>query len=100
MMRIVTPNTTYRAQGVRLAKRPGSLRGKTVGFLDGWGCREADGSYGMYPLMRELKRLLEEQHGITQSLWYKKSNVAQRAPAEQIDALIGQADVVINGEAA
>jgi len=100
MIRVVVPNTRYREQGVRLAARPASLKGKTVGFLDGWGCRQPDGSYSMYPLMRELKKLLETQHGIVQTLWYKKANVAQRAPREQLDALLGGADVVINGEAA
>src|SRR3972149_6408129 len=38
-MKIVTPSTTHRAQGIRLAQRPSSLRGRTGGFLGGRGRR-------------------------------------------------------------
>ncbi len=99
-MRILLPATTYRSAGVRLAPRPESLRGKTVGFLDGWGQLHADGSIRMYPLMRELQALLEERYAIGRTIWLKKANFAQRAPQAQIAELSGAADVVINGEAA
>ncbi len=99
-MKVVLPNTTYRAEGVRLAPRPPSLRGKRVGFLDGWGRREEDGSYAMYPLMEELKSLLKERHGVGEVIWLKKPSISKPAPKEQIADLLNGADVVINGEAA
>ena len=99
-MRILIPNTQYRAHGIRLATRPNSLRGKTIGFLDGWGYREQDGAITMYPLMRELKVLLAKRMEVSKFVWLKKPNVAKRAPVEQIRELTTTSDVVINGEAA
>lgn len=99
-MKLVVPHTTYRAEGVRLAPRPPSLAGKTVGFLDGWGRRTEDGSYAMYPLMEELRKLLEERHGTGDVIWRKKPSISKPAPKEQIDELLTRADVIINGEAA
>ena len=99
-VKILVPDTQYRKQGLRLAARPDSLAGATIGFLDGWGFREADGTTTMYPLMRELQRLLKERLGIADIIWQKKGNVAQRAPAAQLDALAARSLVVINGEAA
>jgi hypothetical protein len=99
-MKIVVPHTTYRTDGIHLAPRVPSLRGKTVGFLDGWGRREEDGSYAMYPLMEALKVLLEERYGIGATVWLKKPSIAKPAPKEQITELATKADVIINGEAA
>jgi hypothetical protein len=99
-MRIVLPNITYRAAGVRLAPRPPSLTGKRLGFLDGWGRRREDGSTGMYPLMEALGTLLTERHGIGEVIWLKKPSISKPAPKEQITELVSRADVVINGEAA
>lgn len=99
-MKVVLPHTTYRAGGVRLAPRPATLRGKVVGFLDGWGRREEDGSYAMYPLMEELRALLRDRHGIGETLWFKKPSISKPAPKEQIAELVGRADVIVNGEAA
>lgn len=99
-MRIVLPQPTYRSEGMRLAPRPGTLTGKVIGFLDGWGRREEDGSFRMYPLMEELKNLLEERYRVAGTLWLKKPSISKPAPKEQIAELVARADVVINGEAA
>jgi hypothetical protein len=99
-MNLVLPHTTYRAPGVRLAQRPASLKGKTVGFLDGWGRREEDGSFAMYPLMEELRTLLLEGHDVAGTIWIRKPSISKPAPKEQIADLVARADVVINGEAA
>ncbi len=99
-MKILIPSTQYRGEGIRLASRPNSLRGKTIGFLDGWGFREADGTISMYPLMRELKAILVERYEVAKFVWLKKANVAQRAPNAQIARLVSESHVVINGEAA
>jgi hypothetical protein len=99
-MQIVIPNTVFQGPGNRLAARPASLAGLTVGFLDGWGFREADGTISMYPLMRELTPLLTTRAGVADTIWQKKKNVAQRAPMEQLRELAERCSVVINGEAA
>lgn len=99
-MQIVLPNTQFQGLGNRLAKRPASLAGATVGFLDGWGSREADGRITMYPLMRELKELLAARAGVADVVWHKKKNIAQRAPKAQLQELADRCAVVINGEAA
>jgi len=99
-MRIVLPYTMYRTAGLRLAPRPSTLTGKVIGFLDGWGRREEDGSFRMYPLMGELKDLLERRHQVVSALWLKKPSISKPAPKEQIAELVAKADVVINGEAA
>lgn len=98
-MKLVVPNTKWREAGLRLAARPATLKDKVVGFLDGWGFRAEDGTISMYPLMRELRTLLAERYQISTFIWLKKPNVAQRAPRDQIAALL-KADVVVNGEAA
>jgi hypothetical protein len=100
MMQIVLPNTRFQGPGNRLAARPASLAGVTVGFLDGWGSREADGRITMYPLMRELRQLLAQRAGIADMVWHKKKNIAQRAPRAQLQELADRCAVVINGEAA
>jgi hypothetical protein len=99
-MQIAIPNTVFQGPGNRLALRPASLVGVTVGFLDGWGFRETDGTISMYPLMRELEPLLTARAGIVGTVWQKKKNVAQRAPMQQLRELAERCSVVINGEAA
>lgn len=99
-MDLLLPNTRFRADGKRLAPRPATLDGATIGFLDGWGFREPSGHVSMYPLMRELRTLLEQRFSIAGFLWEKKGNVAQRAPAALVRKLVEGCTVVINGEAA
>ena len=99
-MEILVPNTEYRQPGMRLAARPASLAGVTVGFLDGWGSREADGTISMYPLMRELRLLLADRCDIGGMVWRKKKNVAQRETKAQLREFAARCAVVINGEAA
>ena len=99
-MRVRLPATTYRGQAMRLAPRPETLSGKVVGFLDGWGRREADGSTAMYPLMEAVKCLLEKRYALAGTLWLKKPSISKPALPEQMATLLARADVVINGECA
>jgi hypothetical protein len=99
-MQITPPNTMYQQVGSGLAPRPLSLTGSTIGFLDGWGAREADGRITMYPLMRELRDLLAERYGVADFIWHKKKNVAQREPRPFLKDFAERCAVVINGEAA
>jgi hypothetical protein len=99
-MRIVLPSTEYRTAGVRLAERPATLRGTVVGFLDGWGTRHDDGTFGMYPLMAALKDVLVERYGVVDTVWLKKPSMSKPATKEQMAELVARTDVVVNGEAA
>lgn len=99
-MRVLLPSVEFRTEQNGLAPRPVSLNDKVVGFLDGWGCRNEDGSVGMYPLMEEIRQLLEQQFELGGHVWFHKPNISKVAPSDQMEALIAQADVVINGECA
>ena len=99
-MRVLLPATEYRGHGMRLAPRPESLSGKLLGFLDGWGRREQGGSSAMYPLMEEVKSLLERRYALAGTLWLKKPSISKPALPEQMATLLARADVVINGECA
>ena len=99
-MKVLLPSTVFLNDVRPLAPRPASLNDKVVGFLDGWGCRRDDGTFGMYPLMAELQDLLEERFELRGHIWFHKPNISKAAPQEQIQTLIDQADVVINGQCA
>ncbi len=99
-MRVLLPNTQFLDEPIKMAPRPASLNDKVVGFLDGWGCRREDGSFGMYPLMDEVRLLLEQRYELGGHVWFRKPNISKVAPPEQMEALIQQADVIINGECA
>ena len=99
-MRVLLPNTVFLDDISKMATRPASLNDKVVGFLDGWGCRREDGAFDMYPLMDELRDLLEERYELGGHVWFHKPNISKVAPLEQMQALIEQADVVINGQCA
>jgi hypothetical protein len=99
-MRVVLPNIEYRVFGLGLAPRPRSLEGKVVGFLDGWGRRNPDGTFGMYPLMEALWRRLRESYGVRDYVWVKKPSISSPVPEPLLADFLGRVDVVINGEAA
>jgi hypothetical protein len=99
-MRVVLPSVEYRSHGGNLAPRPASLDGKVVGFIDGWGERHADGSFGMYPLMAALWPLLQAEHGARDYVWVKKPNISLPVEDALLADFLGRVDVVINGEAA
>lgn len=97
-MRVLDPVAEMRSAGDRLAPRPADLHGKVIAYIDGWGHRCEDGRFEMYPLMAELKRLIEERYQVGGSVWYKKPNIAQPVPRELIERVVREADVIVNGE--
>lgn len=99
-MEIVVPSIAYMTHGSGLAARPERLSGAVVGFIDGWGIRRDDGTFGMYPLMAEFRRLLEERCGIARHVWIKKPNISEVLAHEVLEDLVKEVDVVINGEGA
>ena len=73
----------------QMAPRPGSLRGKTVGFI-------SNGKEGTKGFFAHLDRMLREEFGVAQVVSRTKSNYS--APADKhIADEIKQWDAVISG---
>lgn len=96
-MLIAEPVPEYSTPVVPLARRPDTLDGKVIGFLDGWGRRMDDGTVGMYPLMEALKDLLAQRYDLANVIWIHKPKAASSPTSEQMKMLLEECDVVING---
>jgi len=73
----------------QLAPRPGSLRGKTVGFI-------SNGKEGTKGFFAHLDRMLREDYGVANVIFRTKSNYS--APADgYITGEIANWDAVITG---
>jgi hypothetical protein len=77
-MRVLDPTNETRAAGVRLAPRPASLRGQTVGFI-------SNGKEGTKRYFAHLERLLREEWEVAQVVLRTKSNYSAPADAPIID---------------
>lgn len=95
-MRVLHPGREETRHGARMAPRLRSLDGIVLGFLDNIGYTHSDGRRDMYPLMAEVKRVLEQRYRIKSVLWRLKPLKGQVAPPEMIKE-VAQADAVING---
>jgi hypothetical protein len=94
MLEVVLP-VPRRDDAVRpLAPRPGSLRGRTLGLLDGWGDRGPDGEYRMYPLMAVIAGIATDSWGVAGTVWIKKDRAGSPASPEQLAAMAACAAVV------
>ena len=71
------------------AERPASLEGKTVGFLD-------NSKPNSDKVLRYLDELLR-QHGITASVHRRKPTSSRVAPAELLEELAREVDLVVPG---
>jgi hypothetical protein len=97
-MRIVHQSITVQDPGISLATRPNDLNGKKIGYLDGWGRKNEDGSFGMYPLMHAIKSALEERFDVAGFDWQRKPNVCQPVPRGLVMDFAARVDVVVNGQ--
>lgn len=97
-MRVVRQHIEHLDPGIVLAARPASLTGKVVGFCDGWGRKNEDGTYGMYPMMAAICTALEAQFDIRSTFWERKPNVCQPIPRSMVDEFASRADVIVNGQ--
>jgi hypothetical protein len=79
-MRVLDPTNETRAAGVRLAERPASLAGKTVGFIT----NGKEGTKGYYT---HLERMLRQELGVAQVVWRTKSNYSAPADAHIVDEI-------------
>ena len=99
-MRVVLPTIEFQKPGENLAPRPATLDGKVIGFIDGWPERQPDGTSAMYPLMREILKVLQERFDLAGYVWEKKPNISKPVPVEQLESFLSRVDVVVNGECA
>ncbi len=97
-MRIVHQSITHQDPGIALADRPLDLDGKTIGYFDGWGRKNDDGSYGMYPLMSAIKAKLEDRYDVAGFHWQRKPNVCQPVPRGLVMDFAARVDAVVNGQ--
>ena len=74
ILRVLDPTNELKAAGGRLAPRPASLRGKTVGFI-------SNGKEGTKGYFTHLDRMLRDELGVADVVWRTKSNYS--APADK-----------------
>ena len=79
-MRVLDPTNEMKAVGGRLAERPSSLQGKTVGFI-------SNGKEGTKGYFAHLDRLLREEFNVADVVWRTKSNYSAPADAHIVDEI-------------
>jgi hypothetical protein len=78
--RVLDPTNEMRAAGGRLAARPSSLQGKTIGFI-------SNGKEGTNGYFAQLERMLREELGVGHVIWRTKSNYSAPADAHIISEI-------------
>jgi hypothetical protein len=79
-LRVLDPTNEAKSAGGRLAERPVSLVGKTVGFI-------SNGKEGTRGYFTHLERMLREELGVADVVWRTKSNYSAPADAHIVDEL-------------
>jgi hypothetical protein len=85
---LLDPLTAARPAHVTRARRPRSLRGKRVGLL-------ANGKANSQEFLTALGALLRERHGARPVEIVGKPSASRMAPADTLDQLAAQCDVVV-----
>jgi len=88
-LRVFDPTNEMKTAGTKLAPRPASLRGKTVGIIT----NAKEGTKGYFS---HLDRMLREELGVANVVWRQKSNYSAPADAH-IVAEIKDWNAVITG---
>ena len=89
-IRVLDPTTEAVSSSMVLAPRVDDLNGKTVGLL-------ANGKRNADKFLEAVAQLLGERYQVRQVLARNKGNASRPAPAEMLDELALQCDVVITG---
>jgi hypothetical protein len=89
ILRVLDPTNEMRTAGGRLAVRPSSLKGKTIGFI-------SNGKEGTKGYFAQLERMLREELGVDHVIWRTKSNYSAPADAHII-VEIPKWDAVVTG---
>jgi hypothetical protein len=77
---VLDPTHEKTAAGIKLAPRPKSLAGQTVGFI-------SNGKEGTKGFFAELERGLREQLGVREVVWRTKSNYSAPADSHIVDEI-------------
>jgi hypothetical protein len=88
MLTLLDPQTAARPARVTRAPRPTDLRGKRVGLL-------ANGKPNSKEFLTALGALLRERHGAVPLVLLGKPSASRVAPADTLDQLAAQCDVVV-----
>ena len=89
ILRVLDPTNEMRRTDSRQARRPSSLKGKTVGFI-------SNGKEGTKGYFTHLERMLREELEVAHVIWRTKSNYSAPADAHII-AEIPKWDAVVTG---
>ena len=87
---VLEPTSEPVAERGSRARRPQSLEGKRVGFLDN-SKRNSD------RVLQYLDELLRERYGIASSIHRRKPTSARVVPPEMLEELARECDVVVPG---
>ena len=91
-IRVLSPVGVVKVQTVAVPSLPGRWTGRTVGFLD-------NTKSNFDRLVTDLGELLRQRYGVAAVVHRKKANASTPAPAELIEELAKQCDVVFAGSA-
>ena len=91
-IRVQSPVGVVASQSMAVPALPREWNGRTVGFLD-------NTKSNFDRLVTDLGALLRERYGVAAVVHRKKANASTPAPAELIDELAKQCDVVFAGSA-
>jgi len=80
ILRVFDPTNEMKSAQGQPAKRPSSLRGKTVGLI-------SNGKEGTKGYFTQLERMLREELGVADVIWRTKSNYSAPAEAAIVDEI-------------
>jgi hypothetical protein len=80
ILRVFDPTNERKAAGGEPARRPVSLKGKTIGFI-------SNGKEGTQGYFAHLDRMLREEFGVADIVFRRKSNYSAPAGANIIDEI-------------
>ncbi len=89
ILRVLDPTNEMRAQGIQPARRPASLRGKTIGFI-------SNGKEGTKSYFAHLDSMLREKFGVIEVIHRTKSNYSAPADAHIVTE-IANWDAIVTG---
>ena len=87
-IKVLDPTISAGSEDSRLAVRPESLNGLTVGLL-------ANGKKNSVEILQYVYEILREEHGLGTSIEDNKGNASRPCPPDLLENLADQCDVVI-----
>lgn len=84
---------------VKLAPRPSSLHGKTVGIIERWGRESAPGQGSIGVVIGAIRDELIAKYGVSDARFHWVRELSRPAPRSAVEDLVAHADLVIIGTA-